>query len=285
MPSDTLSGRVRAGITRYAPSWVKILGNLVLSPVRNARLKRLQKAEESILPTLDEKYPVPPVSMRYRITGGTKLQSFLSSGRRSLEDLNAALGTQRKTLGDFRDILDFGCGCGRMLRHLEQFAPNGSICGMEIDGEAVEWCRRNLPFAEVVQTSMAPPSPWDEDRFDLVFGVSVFTHLSEDLQFRWLEELRRILRPGGFMLQTVLDEGTRNNTPLPRRAEADLEKSGFAFVRTGVMAGFLPIEYGTTYHTRDYIERTWSRFFHVREYVPQGMTGYQSIVVLRAPDA
>jgi SAM-dependent methyltransferase len=43
----------------------------------------------------------------------------------------------------------------------------------------------------------------EEDSFDLVTAASVFTHIPLDLQRRWLEEIRRILRPGGYFLCTV----------------------------------------------------------------------------------
>jgi SAM-dependent methyltransferase len=281
MPARSLAEWFRECATRYAPWWVKIIGNCCLFPWRRARLKRIEKEETRIVPSLDEPFPVPPVSLRYRITGALSLQSFLKSGPRHLNDLNSALSLVAKRLADFKDILDFGCGCGRMLRALPQFASDSRVSGVEIDREAVDWCHRNLPFARVIHTSLVPPCSFEDAQFDLIYGISVFTHLSEELQFLWLEELRRILKPGGFMLQSVLDEGTREGAAMPRVARRRLEQHGFAHVKTGAMAGFLPLAYGTTYHTKRYIQDKWSNYFQMREYVRQGMTGGQSIVILQ----
>ena len=48
-----------------------------------------------------------------------------------------------------------------------------------------------------------PPLPFDDARFDLVLGYSVFTHLNVQYQDAWLGELRRLVRPGGILLLSI----------------------------------------------------------------------------------
>lgn len=96
-------------------------------------------------------------------------------------------------------MLDFGCGCGRVIRHWHDL-QGPRVHGCDHDTRPIEWCRRNLPFAGFEVNGLTPPSPYDDCSFDLVYGLSVFTHLTGDLQFAWSDELRRIIRPGGHLI-------------------------------------------------------------------------------------
>jgi SAM-dependent methyltransferase len=45
-----------------------------------------------------------------------------------------------------------------------------------------------------------------DQSFDFIYALSIFTHLTEPLQSFWVEELGRVLRPGGHLLLTVHGE-------------------------------------------------------------------------------
>ena len=47
------------------------------------------------------------------------------------------------------------------------------------------------------QSAVEPPLRFADGSFDIVYAYSVFSHLSERVQLRWVEEFARILRPGG----------------------------------------------------------------------------------------
>ena len=104
-------------------------------------------------------------------------------------------------------ILDFGCGAGNVLRHFGPEATRGEVWGCDIDPVSIAWLHDNLspPFRFfVVPEAMTLPTP--DDHFDLIYAVSVFTHIAEG----WatcLLELHRSLAPGGILMVTVLGEG------------------------------------------------------------------------------
>jgi SAM-dependent methyltransferase len=104
-------------------------------------------------------------------------------------------------------ILDFGCGAGNVLRHFGAEAMRGEVWGCDIDAASITWLQDNLcpPFRFfTVPQTMVLPTP--DDHFDLVYAVSVFTHIAAGWA-QCLLELHRSLKPGGVLMATILGEG------------------------------------------------------------------------------
>ncbi len=100
--------------------------------------------------------------------------------------------------------LDFGSGAGRTLRHFEPEAEIAEFWGCDIDGPSIAWLSENLtpPFHGWKSTSY-PPLGLEHGTFDLIYAVSVFTHLAENSTL-WLLELRRMLKPDGLLILTYM---------------------------------------------------------------------------------
>jgi ubiquinone/menaquinone biosynthesis C-methylase UbiE len=99
-------------------------------------------------------------------------------------------------------ILDWGCGHGRVVRFLPHVGCRGQLHGIDIDPENIAWAKEHLDIASFAVGPLYPPLPYGDSSFDLVYGISVMTHLSSDVQRVWLAEIRRVLRPGGLALLT-----------------------------------------------------------------------------------
>ncbi len=193
-------------------------------------------------------WPVPPARLRVKVSWTADLAFFLDSGRgqaRFIRELASRHGAPPDEMGA---ILDFGCGCGRLARwwsDLEGVEMHGS----DHDPELVEWCSRNLPFLRAAVNDLAPPLGYRDESFDLVYALSVFTHLSEDLQRAWLAELVRTLRPGGLLFFTVMGTGYLDQLSPSERA---------AFERGEQVTQFEDVA-GTNlcgaYHPPRYVER------------------------------
>lgn len=224
---------------------------------------------------------LPPTSLRYRVHGSPSLEGFLRVGKRCSEGIEAALEEIGEDFDSFRNILDFGCGCGRTLIWFADRPRSSRLYGTDIDAGAISWCRDNLGFAEFGVNDPLPPLEYDSETFDLVYAISVFTHLDEDYQFRWLEELARVTRPGGIVLLTV--SGRRVWKDLPGEHIADIRKKGFKFVASNTAKGLFPEWYQNAYHTKGYVFDRYSEYFDVLKYIPKGTGGRQDLVVLRKP--
>ena len=227
---------------------------------------------------------LPPALLRYKVRGSPSGETFARIGRTCAADIDAALRRFGRDLAASRSILDFGCGCGGTLVWLRDLAPTASISGTDIDSSAIAWCRTNLPFAKFDTNGALPPLAYPDASFDLVYAISVFTHLDEDYQLRWLAELERIVAPGGTCVITLHGPGTWNEMPV--RDQQSLADKGFVFIRTDATKGLFPDWYQTAFHLRPYVETTFSKYFDIVGYIPRGLNKHQDIVVLerrRAP--
>ena len=178
--------------------------------------------------------------------------------------------------------MDFGCGCGRVIRHVHKKVGKGRFYGTDIDAEAISWCQRNLSqVGEFVTNGRLPPLPFVDGFFDFVYAISVFTHLPEDMQFAWLEELRRVTRRSGYLVLTT--HGDSLFPTLPDKSQAELQQAGFYYAKGDGTNG-LPDFYQTSFHTEEYIQTQWSKFFEIEKIIRKGINGHQDLILCRRPN-
>lgn len=220
----------------------------------------------------------PPVYLQERV-GGSK--DFAAIGGNIATLILTYVG-KYKRLCDAEKILDWGCGCGRVITQLVKFVSPDRLHGCDIDSAAIAWDMENIIGPSFMRVEPYPPTNYASDFFDIVYGISVMTHLEEQTQLQWLEELKRICRPGAILALSVMGEKLRA-TNMPASLTKQFAEKGFAsFVPnySEVLTAFSHRDYyQEAYHTLNYIEETWGRYFDVLEYVE---TKYQDIVILRA---
>lgn len=103
-----------------------------------------------------------------------------------------------------KKILDWGCGPGRIIRHLPEVINNGcQFYGTDYNKKSIEWCSENLKGIQFNHNKLEANLPYEDNFFDIIYGLSIFTHLSEKMHFDWFNELKRILKPGGIMYITT----------------------------------------------------------------------------------
>ena len=223
-----------------------------------------------------------------RVAGNDSSEWFEESGRMTLADFERALAHVGKTLGGHETIYDFGCGCGRLTRLLP---PDAEIIASDIDREAVEWMKGALPHVNAFRNDWLPPLGLDDASVDLTLAWSVFTHLPEDLQDLWLQELRRVSKPSATLLVSVHGERNWNWTleqPFGPGVEdavgATLAARGFAYYTSDGQDPAFPDFYHTSWHHPQYIRNRWSQWFDVIDVLEAaGFRGPKAhdIVILR----
>jgi SAM-dependent methyltransferase len=149
------------------------------------------------------KLPNPPAHLLQRIANNPSVNDFVNSFGHLRTIVRGHLHEAGFDFAKFDRILDLGCGVGRfMFAFKDHLSPNQRIWGCDVHKECADWCRANIPFAETMHTNIDPPLPYANSQFDLVYALSVYTHLRLDMQFQWAWEIHRVLRPGGVLFGT-----------------------------------------------------------------------------------
>ncbi len=200
--------------------------------------------------------PLPPFPLRERVGGGDYFEGIGETSRR---DFLALLPPSFDWSG--ARVLDFGCGVGRTLRYFTEEASRAAeFSGCDIDEESIVWVQDHLcPPFRAFRNEEVPPLPFADASLDLVYCMSVFTHLA-DTWSAWLLELHRILQPGGLLLATTMGPGTVGD--LGRAWDEDrigmlvtIPNETFVGVRSGPVV----------FHSEWWIREHWGRAFEVLE--------------------
>lgn len=101
-------------------------------------------------------------------------------------------------------ILDWGCGPGRIITHLPSFVDKScKLYGTDYNQRYINWCKENISNVSFQTNTLDPPLKFDANSMDIVYGISIFTHLSKESHLSWFNELLRILKPGGIIFITL----------------------------------------------------------------------------------
>ena len=174
----------------------------------------------------------------------------------------------KETLTPFVDwpgirLLDWGCGPARILRHWPFLLPSDAQCyGTDYNTDTIVWCRDHLPGIIFWNNELAPPLPSEADFFNLVYGLSIFTHLSEKMHPLWLRELMRVLQPGGVLLLSTQGDAYRQKlTP----AEIKSFDAGQLVVRGQVKEGHRVF---SAFHPSAYMRELFAPYAEVLLHIP-----------------
>jgi len=132
-------------------------------------------------------------------------------------------------------ILDWGCGPGRVIRHMPDLLGEGSkVYGTDYNSKSITWCRDNLPNIDFNLNTLEPKLPYEDGTFDFIYGISIFTHLSEEMHYKWTAELSRVLKQNGLLFLTT--QGDNFKSIMTPEEIAKYEK-GELVVRGNVVEG------------------------------------------------
>ena len=121
-------------------------------------------------------------------------------------------------------ILDWGCGTGRIVQHLHHLQPYALLYGADINAAMIEWDHAHIKGVHFSLIDVNPPTTYPSNYFDLIYGISVLTHLPKKYQVKWMEEISRILKQEAILLAT-----THGNYFVPQliyQERISLEKNG-----------------------------------------------------------
>ena len=209
--------------------------------------------------------PIPPLRLVRSSTGTSSLEWYFDGGALAADSIRDTLRRNGVEIGRLESLLDLGCGCGRVVRQWATLP--GRVHGCDYNPRVVAWCRRQLPFARFEVNALTPPLPYDREQFDLVYALSVFTHLPEPLLAPWMQELARVLRPGGFLILTTHGESYLDELTPEEQREFHAARP---VVRYEADAG---TNRCGVYCSEQFVRERLATGFRVIDYVPQGARG------------
>jgi SAM-dependent methyltransferase len=156
---------------------------------RNSRLSR-------ILPGL----PNADIQQNYT---GSQGDSTMFNAINSYKIYKQQYEKYKGDLAQADKILDFGCGWGRIIRLFLKDLPPSKIWGCDPVADMITICREQNKWCNFEHIDTNPPTPFQNDSFDMIYSFSVFSHLSEKFHLELLSEIKRILKPGGIYITTT----------------------------------------------------------------------------------
>jgi SAM-dependent methyltransferase len=228
------------------------------------------------------RFRIPPADLMKRVTGSDDTAFFCASSFQSFRDLWDVVRRWRQP-ASIATALDWGCGCGRLVNTLRSLSPLEAVHGCDIDAQAIDWCRQNFADVRFSVNPRVPPTEYLDNTFDLVIGNSVLTHLTEELQVRWLEEIRRITAPGGLCLASVHGDYANSFCRADARVRYILARDGiFDEWRDESLKGVAPDDYyRDTLQTQGYTRRVYRKYLEILDYVEGGWLKFQDLVVMK----
>jgi SAM-dependent methyltransferase len=287
-------GRLMRRVERRALAGRGILGSRYVA----AKLLPLGDGEPYAIVTREEAaarhdgLPLPPERLRRRWAAGA--EAYLEGGRRDVERLLATLRKVGVAEDSIARVLDFGCAEGRMLRHLTHPGER-ELWGVDINAERISWCQQHLtPPFRFATTTTAPHLPFPDGYFDLVYALSVFTHITE-LADAWFLELLRVLRTGGNAYLTIHDEHSidvllgRDGAERVRGELTDMllrfDKETGTLARDWISFALHADPGAQVFYRREDLVRRWAELAELRS-VDEDAADYQTALLFaKRPDA
>ena len=183
-------------------TWLRRAGLMHLADVVRFRLLQARhRAENQRFRAAHPGVPLPPDYLMYE-SYRLSYRGYYEGGRTTAEWVRDQLAPHLPLQN--QHLLDWGCGPGRVVRHLPAVVGQGCrYTGTDANAQSIAWCRAHLPGITFLTNEMRPPLALPDGSVDAAYGISIFTHLSHEGHASWLAELLRVLRPGGVLLLTT----------------------------------------------------------------------------------
>lgn len=215
------------------------------------------------------------------------------NGRHGTELLTASLAFIKTLVATYTElagkdlirakVLDYGCGWGRLIRLLYKYVSYENIYGVDPWDRSIDLCKQYGVKANLAVCDYVPQQLPFEQKFDLIYAYSVFTHLSEKTTKTVLSTLRRYMGDNGILVITIRPKefwSFHRQGKFKQEMYQMHEQTGFAFTphRRAPING--DITYGDTSISLDYLEENFPQWDLVKPIINRE-DPYQTLLFLR----
>jgi SAM-dependent methyltransferase len=268
-------------LRKYIASFLRMLHlNKLADTVRFAWLYAKNYPSNRQYRRQHPQFAFPPPYYIYE-TYAMDYRAYAEDGRQTAAEIKALLEPHLMFDKAPLTIVDWGCGPGRIVRHWPQLIGEGNrVMGCDYNARYIDWCKKHIAGVTFCQNELLPPLPLTEASADAMYGLSIFTHLSESNHYAWAAELQRILKPGGVLVLTVQGDQSRYKLlpgELAQYNRGELVVRGFNKEGHRLFAAFQPPAFMRQLFKELQVLR------HITGGQPGGLDGMQDTWVLQKP--
>lgn len=231
--------------------------------------------------------PIPPdhVIMRTSVLGEEHVKEVLnrdiyfSSGYQQVLHWIQVLERNGFNIRTASTIMELGCGSGRLLRHW-RCIDGIRLIGTDVEADKIEWCKENLSGIEFYANEYDPPiKDIEANTADLIYACSVFTHIPLATQDSWLAEMNRILKPGGYLLVSILGRPYVNHMLTPEQQKLVYDEGHFELTASDENVSISSKLTGQwdVFQRRTEVIDVYGKYFQIRDFLPS----HQDLLVLQ----
>ncbi|MFD2378071.1 class I SAM-dependent methyltransferase [Ottowia pentelensis] len=210
-------------------------------------------------------------------TSNNPLRDYLADGWRTLSELMLLLESVEQPLLGTASVLEFASGHGRFTRHLVKAVGADRVTVSDVVADAVDFSRGTFGVQGFVSRAVPELLVWPR-RHELVFVLSLFSHLPRGSWGRWLSVLWDAVAPGGLLVFST------HGIEAARRAGVNLDGEGYFFAASSESNAIDAQEYGTTFTSPAFVQARVAKLPDapaVSRFAPQWFWNHQDAWVLK----
>jgi SAM-dependent methyltransferase len=182
---------------------------------------------------------------------------YVKHSRATFEIVSQGLCHAGRCWSDVESVIDFGCGYGRVTRWLPTVLSPDKVTACDVQAEGVRWCAAEFGVRPLVGQPNIADTHFDT--YDVLFAISVATHVSPGRLGVLFRTLMRIINPGGVVIFSThgpisaQTAGRIKEYIDPQKVLSDLDQTGSAFIP---YPHYADADLGDTFLTKQYVVRS-----------------------------
>ncbi|THU05396.1 class I SAM-dependent methyltransferase [Lampropedia puyangensis] len=204
------------------------------------------------------------------------LRDYFADGWRTLSELMLLLEKVNKPLSQTKSFLEFASGHGRFTRHLVKAIGEDALTVSDVVEDAVHFSTQTFGVKGFVSSTEPEQVTWPS-QYEVVFVLSLFTHLPLKSWSRWLNHLYQSVQPGGVLVFTT------HGIQAQQRQRVEMDETGLRFFPSSESNAIEAQEYGTTFTSDAFVRSQIAQTIGIdqlRLYAPASFWNYQDAYII-----